>query len=358
MQKDMHFYGTYAVARIAGFSPEEARTVATAAEYVDEAVSATPVNLGNQSYMLPVVSAHEMLELGKNSDPMDQWKVWLPFHFLPGGGGNSAEERLICLWGEPGNVAVDGIIDLALQARAEDAPYALHLLGIVTHVIQDTYAHYGFSGIASELNKVKQPSLELLNVSDGMADYVGDKLDRFWDRLAGSFADATKLGHAGAATCPDRPYLKWQFDYEQPWDIGIPYLENARNNTESFYSACTRLHALYSAFIAQDSAIQSAGGHLDFNPVIGNKIRDILAYEGKGDERSELWRDRISASALFPATPDELNIKYKSTGWGVKAMVGNPMATNTDAHKFNWAASQYLNKVHDEILPGMGLLIA
>lgn len=30
MQIDMHYYGTYAVARIAGFSPKEARTAAYA----------------------------------------------------------------------------------------------------------------------------------------------------------------------------------------------------------------------------------------------------------------------------------------------------------------------------------------
>ena len=107
MQIDMHYYGTYAIARMAGFAPEQARILSTAAQFVDEAVAANPVDLNGQSYLLPVISAHKMYELIKNSDMMDQWRVWVPFHFLPGGRGNDAARRLICLWGEPKNEAVD-----------------------------------------------------------------------------------------------------------------------------------------------------------------------------------------------------------------------------------------------------------
>lgn len=357
MQKDMHFYGTYAVARIAGFSPEEAKTVATAAQYVDESVAAKPVNLDNQSYMLQVVSAHRMLELDKNSDEMDQWNVWLPFHFLPGGVGSNVEERLICLWGEPGNVAVDGIIDFVLDARAVNEPYALHLLGIVTHVIQDTYAHYGFSGVASDLNLVDQSSLKLLNVSDNMADYISDKLDGFWDRLSGFVADATRLGHAGVATCPDRPYLEWEFDYEVLRSQGIDSLGGPRRNAESFYYACTRLHALYKAFIARDLTIRTDDGHFDFEEGVADEIKRVLETEGKKDDRIEAWRDCISSSALFEVEPQEIGVRFNSKGWGVKGLIDNAAGATADAHKFHWAAIQYLNHVHDVILPQMNILI-
>lgn len=40
MQIDMHFYDTCAVARIAGLDPAQPKTIATAAQYVDEAVEA------------------------------------------------------------------------------------------------------------------------------------------------------------------------------------------------------------------------------------------------------------------------------------------------------------------------------
>jgi len=50
MQIDMHYYGVYAIARLAGLRPEAARTIATASQYVDDAVEADiqPHEKGNK----------------------------------------------------------------------------------------------------------------------------------------------------------------------------------------------------------------------------------------------------------------------------------------------------------------------
>ncbi len=40
MQIDMHYYGVYAIARLAGLRPKAAGTIATASQYVDDAVEA------------------------------------------------------------------------------------------------------------------------------------------------------------------------------------------------------------------------------------------------------------------------------------------------------------------------------
>ena len=37
MQIDMHYYGVYAMARLAGLRPKAAGTIATASQYVDDA---------------------------------------------------------------------------------------------------------------------------------------------------------------------------------------------------------------------------------------------------------------------------------------------------------------------------------
>ncbi|QGY40211.1 hypothetical protein GM415_08745 [Pseudodesulfovibrio cashew] len=355
MQLDMHFYGTYAVARIAGFTPESALTVATAAQFVDEAVSATPIEVAEQRYMLPVVSAHAMLELGKNFDLMDQWNVWVPFHFLPGGMGDNADERLVCLLGDPGNDAVDEIIRFALKAGAEGKPYALHLLGIVTHVIQDTYSHYGFSGMASALNEVKQDTLTPLNVVR-LQDYISRKLDTFFERVAASFAEASKLGHAGAATFPDRPYLKWAFDYAVPGGPDVDYLDAERDNPATFLKACTRLHAVYSAYL--DGATRVEQGHLPFEAGVAGEIANILVEEGTKEERCGYWRRQIQAGALFPEVADEDRaLVYSAQGWGVRAMLDNPLAVTTDAYQFHRAAGKYLDKVRLDILTALGILL-
>jgi len=356
MQIDMHFYGTYAVARIAGFSPDLAKTVATAAQFVDEAVSATPINLGGRSYQLPVVSSHKLSEISKNFDQMDQWNVWVPFHFLPGGEGGGADEHLICLWGEPGNKAVDDIIELALEAGASRKRYALHLLGIVSHVIQDTYAHYGFSGMSSDLNEVDQSTLNPIDVKE-VGNYIQGKLNKFWERVGASFAEATKLGHAGVATFPDRPYLKWEFEYESTLGIDIDYLQEPHDNRTTFFMACTRLHAVFTAFLNGQTSIEAEGGHLSFADDVAAEIQAIIDEEGTKEQRSQFWRGRINADALFGASSEDFDLQYNDTGWEVGIMEDNSLAASTEAYQYNRAAYKYLSKVHNEILPGMGILV-
>ena len=87
MQKDMHYFGVYALARAAGMRDDAAEIVATASEYVDDAIWDKEVFLEDGRSILAELTAHKLLNL-KNADAEDQRKVWLPFHFLPGGRGS------------------------------------------------------------------------------------------------------------------------------------------------------------------------------------------------------------------------------------------------------------------------------
>ena len=106
MQLDMHFYGVYAMARSAGLNPETAETIAYASQFVDDAIHDDHVLVSNNQAIVPTISRHKPLDY-QNAIPGDQWKICVPFHFLPGndpkgdlvfGGrpsdGNSFEERL------------------------------------------------------------------------------------------------------------------------------------------------------------------------------------------------------------------------------------------------------------------------
>lgn len=353
MQEDMHFYGTYALARIAGFPPDPALTVATAAQFVDDAVEASPVHIRGRAYLLPVVSAHTMMER-ENFDRMDHWRVWVPFHFLPGGQGVLVEDRLVCLWGEPGNEAADSIIRLALEAGAAREPYGLHLLGIVTHVIQDTYAHYGFSGVAHEHNRVRQQSIDALNLGR-MRNYVMGKLQTFWDRLGASVAEASLLGHAGVATFPDRPYMRWRFQYEQaPSGIRAPYLRAERDNQATYLLACTRLHAVFHAYLAGMTGLPQ--GHRPFSRAVNEEIQSILAEEGTKEERRDRWLVAIQSGRLFDPVAEDLTLKYSGRGWGMQTLTRAQHIEATEAYWYNRAARHYLEAIHDDILPRMHIL--
>lgn len=350
MQIDMHFYATYALARLAGFPPDTARIVATADQFVDGAVEGDPVSLGARAALLPVVSSHAMLKR-ENLDRRDPWRVWVPFHFLPGGRGALAEERLVCLWGEPGNPAADAVIRLALAASGE--VHGPHLLGIVAHVIQDTYAHYGFSGIAHPNNRVIRQSLRTRNAGR-LQSYVAGKLDTFFERLKGAVAEASMLGHAGAATLPDRPYLRWELRYERPGNPDVGYLSAPHDNPATYLAACTRLHAVFRAFLA--GAAEPAEGHAPFSPDAATEIIAILSAVGTAEERCERWRSGIESGLLFETAPEDMDLQYAAAGWDEGALADAPAAEATDAFPFARAARRYLDAVHGDILPRLGIL--
>ena len=353
MQSDMHFYGTYALARMAGFLPDQARTVATAALFVNDAAEEGPAYLGGRAYLLPVPTAHAMLEMGRQFDRMDQWRVWVPFHYLPGGRGALVDDRLVCRCGEPGNKAADAVIRLALKAGKDQSGFALHLLGIVAHAIQDTYAHYGFSGIAHENNRVDRQTLDVLN-ADGMRPHIAKTFDAFRARLSASFDEVTLLGHAGAATFPDRPYLKWTFRHEKPSAV-VNDRDGQRDNPATYMRACTRLHAVFHAFAAKEAELP-APGHLPFSPAAAREISSILTTEGRLEDRCDRWRHGIESGLLFEPSTDDLNVLYAPGGWGMRTLASAPLIEDTDAYRFNRAARHYLETMHDDILPGMGIL--
>jgi len=83
LQLDMHFYGIYALARAAGVKPDSAHTIAYASQFVDDALEGEVNVLDNQTAVYPIVTSHKPMDY-KNTILRDQWKVWVPFHFLPG----------------------------------------------------------------------------------------------------------------------------------------------------------------------------------------------------------------------------------------------------------------------------------
>ena len=96
MQIDIHYYATYAMARLAGLRPRAAGTIATTSQYVDDAVDADIRHHENGNKLAPIVTAHRLMELIENRDVNDQPFVWVPFHFFPGNKGKDFTEQLIC----------------------------------------------------------------------------------------------------------------------------------------------------------------------------------------------------------------------------------------------------------------------
>ncbi len=251
MQIDMHYYGTYALARAAGVGKDAAKIIATAAQFVDDNTKNDETGKFDEvSRICYHATGHHSWE-GANLDEIDQRHVWVPFHFLPGNEGTSISERLVC---RKNSNIVKAMVEH--NTSKLDHPYQLEIVGITAHVYTDTFAHYGFSGISSSRNIVDIGNIELLNAEPKTTSYLQDKLRQFPDKypspseivdkvkatIAQSLSGA--LGHGAVATFPDLPYLNWVYETVYPEKIPVP-----RNNQDDFFDGAMAIYSMFQKFL-------------------------------------------------------------------------------------------------------------
>ena len=129
MQKDVHFYLTYALCRKSGIPAKDARTIAWADQYTDELTKADLHGMQTQSDTF-----------GNWDDRQIQLSVLVPFHFVPG------NDRKHPWKTTRDSKRVQTLVNLALETGN------LFQLGIALHALQDTFSHEGFSGWREPLN--------------------------------------------------------------------------------------------------------------------------------------------------------------------------------------------------------------
>ncbi|HCI13767.1 MAG TPA: hypothetical protein DFK12_07350 [Gallionellaceae bacterium] len=282
----MHYYGTYAMACAAGILPAASQVIATSAQYVDDS-DVFQEKLDDGMYIEAAATAHHPIDKN-NVDHVDQCKIWVPFHFLPGNQGDTLTERLICRMDSPlAREMVDHNLTFA------DSGFALELMGITAHVYADTFSHYGFSGISSPLNKVEADSIQLNAKDPKTLQYIINKFSDFKDKyIAGNIADLVALGHGSVGTYPDRPYLNWNFKYEDGRTSGT------RENKQTFLEACRQLHRVFTEFVQKKPEFLVKDMRREFDD-IEKRISKILATEGDMGTRINAWQRAVTGGHLF-----------------------------------------------------------
>lgn len=353
MQFDMHFYGTYAMAAAAGIPKQDAEVIATAAQFVDDQNFQKLVTAKTGEGILGIATAHHPLEAGvrashKTDIDDDCRVVWVPFHFLPGNKGETFEERLIT---QKNSDVANAMLDHYLQPDTikNHKTHALHLIGIAAHVYADTFSHYGFSGIASGLNAIKESSLDIDSKhSEGIFEHIQEQGDRF----ASIFTGASDLGHGAVLTYPDRPYLCWSFEYEDGRE------SSPRNNAVTFLEACEALYFRFAQFsqVYYDGQNQPA---VTWDS-IKDQVKAILEKEGSGNERADYWVAAIEAGE-FPGI--YVPKVYDENEWLTKiellpSLEGACSFQQSDPYKFFVAADYHRNYILKRLLPSYGLMVA
>ncbi|MEO1069108.1 MAG: DUF6765 family protein [Cyanobacteria bacterium J06638_6] len=311
MQLDFHHGVTYVCGRLAGFEHLDASIIAHSAQYVDDSTQAGLIRFDNGAMFERISSAHKMLDY-RNFKELANYKVWIPFHFLPGNGGlpvgqsppGSFIDKLIC---RPNSPVAQGMVRECIEQRYRS--YGLHRLGITMHVFADTWAHQGFAGVSHEVNSARD-----------LVDGNNNPDQSLMNRLKGFFiGGALPLGHGTVLSNPDRPYLRWGYTNgrgeritrDNPNDFliaanemckamqryrlgnpaadvpGLPATDKAKIAVllETTLGECSRRHRQWATHIAK--------GHFSFGPAevryaargSGSWKHQALGLAGEGDRK-------------------------------------------------------------------------
>jgi hypothetical protein len=393
MQIDGHHAGTYVCARLAGFTDAEAKTIAYAAQYVDDATNEGVIQFANSEFLyMRIASAHSMIDPSNLMDAKNHL-AWLPFHFLPGNDQLPA-----------GQTPVGG--ELTQMACKPDSPVArdmlrrtladkgtargLHRLGIAMHVYADTFSHQGFIGALSPGNICEKPTSGDLSLDKRIKDASKKELwERIWNglktvliffwistvmmirerkSLIRYWRDIFKtnpLGHAAADTFPDQPFLKWSY---QDWSGTTVH----RDNPKIFMEAFEMMTKAMQAWRADDRTM-NLSMHSGINK--GDAIsleRLVLGFrDPKGKERHLQWLDAIRKGA-FSFGAENVEYVAKDAGSWKEAALGTvkkrdngyelyPFSTaflSSDWKLFHDALQAHRLDIVHEILPSYGICAA
>ena len=179
-------------------SPENSKKVAYASQHTDDAKYEHALNFENGGRFQQFLSAHKFIHPDVFSMET-QYKIYVPFHFIPGNQGDRFQERMVCR--QNSEIAQQMVREVT---NLKGKPYQVHRLGIALHAYADTWSHQDFSGLQTELNDVED--IDVINEEKvGIARIFRDFFRDITESLI------PQIGHAETATLPDEPYREWTF---------------------------------------------------------------------------------------------------------------------------------------------------
>ena len=276
MQIDFHFCMIYVLSRAVGFNTETSEKIAWASQFVDDCREDIKIR-DESGELIPknkrIVTSYNPIN-PKNFVFEEGFNVWIPFHFLPAGKGDSLPERLICR-NAMENPYVEKIIE-NYRSHSFDPIY----LGIILHVIADTFSHQGFNGMLSDENNIDevQPQSLLSEKSrkNDLINFLKDEFKRF-------VLETFRVGHAEAEFLPDIPYLKWSYVDSKGLKKIICNIERVRDAIEFIYN-----------ILLNEAQRQSINIELDKIKIISNlveKAKNFCIYDKI--ERYKKWINAI-----------------------------------------------------------------
>lgn len=356
MNIDFHYGVIYIVGRTAGLTRNEAQTVAHACQYVDDATTDGLLKFRDGQRFERFASAHGMIDY-RNRVSENNRESWVPFHFVPGGEGDSFDDRLVC---RPNSAIAKALVCDALARRHQDN--ALHRLGVTLHAYIDTWAHQGFSGIVSKHNQVENIIVDGID-HHGLLGRIKSTLEALKDTIvANALSDCLPLGHGAALSFPDQPWTVWRYTNGHGQEVG-------RNNLNDFVSAAGGAYGAIRAFKEGKADLSNTPA---LPPDTAATLRELLELNRSddADERLSGLRQAVKAGK-FPGVDDiPLYIAKGPDSWkhvatgivasrddGDERPVWQPSFETSDYRRFHDAVKEHRTALLDVILPQYGLRV-
>lgn len=220
MQSDSHFYVVYVLGRWAGLDHSKSYKMAYASQYVDDAVLNKTIRFDDNTIFKPECTAHKIIDSNQLSS-VDNTENLIPFHFFPKDSTGIVYPLGLC----------DNLKSIVYNEPIPDGVDPYIYLGILLHVIADSYSHQEFYGFRCDKNSVTIHNTGI----KGKWEYIKQKLKLMASR-------SLPIGHAAVLTYPDIPGAKYSYNRD-----GVNFLVD---NEEKYLRAYLNMFEVIRYFLS------------------------------------------------------------------------------------------------------------
>ncbi len=164
MNTEFHYWLTGLIAKRAGFTNEEASTIAYASEYVDE--NDVPFRIKNKDGGEYKNYISQTMNILKPKNKL--LRIYPVFHFIPGDPSalraSRVDGKMHLLNTTPNSENANEIIDAAFKSHPDTRIYRI---GIASHSYVDTWAHQNFVGWYDDFNHIGMDIKPNIGHADG-----------------------------------------------------------------------------------------------------------------------------------------------------------------------------------------------
>ena len=347
MQKDFHYYATYAAAILAGYTHEESLTICYSDQLTDLCSKSFLSKLGGPLSAATTQLAMEMADARTDLvGRQDITRIWASFHFLPYD-LNVARKGCSKLYLHKYSLICNPNSDLVTETVTLGKS-SLQATGIAMHVLADTWAHRYFAGTPSlVINNTDSYFFELLPEGEGFREKritfrhnptAPDDLEKgvYTNSLFQASENAImNLGHGRAGHLPDYSFIRYK--YLPAWG---DYEEVIKDNPRDYYMAFCQMIEAMKALRGSAPAFEKDRYDFEAAAPYEEEIRAIL--EKRQPDTCENWKafgEKLSGQTVpdfdlqqyqkeyLDAAPEEKNGtflgKYFLAALAQKSMVTN-----------------------------------